>query len=472
MTSLTDSPDGSSPLAEAVAAQARVEQSEIDLAVATVGWAEVHRVSPDRPRGFIGGGLDPFDVAVMLAGPGAPGVSEYALVDYATAVGLSHDAGRRYVGDVLEIRHRLPRLWARLTSGGVRVWQARRVAQATLLLSREAAFYVDRQVNLVAGRIGPAQLDSLVARAIDLYEVGDAEDRRLDERDGRRLEIDCRSDLPGRPASTATVVGVLDVADARDVDAAVVRVAADLAACGSTASLDVRRAAALGELARRQTAFDLGGSPHGSVTEDGTIAAAVPRRTRVPARQVVLYVHLHADALVGRASAPRSADLGGAEPTLRRLARVEGAPAHVPVETIAGWCAASGTTVTVRPIIDTGATHVDDAYTPPQRMREQILLRDVTCVFPYCTRTARSGDLDHIEPWHEGGATSTHNLAALCRRHHRAKTHAGWRYRPRDPVTDPGAYVWSSPSGREYRRHADGTTTLVGAVSAPIPVEV
>lgn len=26
--------------------------------------------------------------------------------------------------------------------------------------------------------------------------------------------------------------------------------------------------------------------------------------------------------------------------------------------------------------------------------------------------------------------------------HHRLKTYAGWTYRPLDPVTDPGVYLW------------------------------
>jgi hypothetical protein len=34
----------------------------------------------------------------------------------------------------------------------------------------------------------------------------------------------------------------------------------------------------------------------------------------------------------------------------------------------------------------------------------------------------------------------------LCRHHHRAKTHGGWRYRRRLD----GSYRWTSPSGRTY----------------------
>jgi len=41
----------------------------------------------------------------------------------------------------------------------------------------------------------------------------------------------------------------------------------------------------------------------------------------------------------------------------------------------------------------------------------------------------------------------------LCRRHHRAKTHAGWTYTP----LERGCYVWSSPHGYQFLRDHHGT---------------
>ncbi len=85
-------------------------------------------------------------------------------------------------------------------------------------------------------------------------------------------------------------------------------------------------------------------------------------------------------------------------------------------------------------------------------MADLVRLRDRHCVFPGCRRGSRACDLDHIEPYvdpdHGGPPGQTHpeNLAPLCRRHHRAKTHTRWRYR-RLP---DAAYRWSSPTGRSY----------------------
>lgn len=80
------------------------------------------------------------------------------------------------------------------------------------------------------------------------------------------------------------------------------------------------------------------------------------------------------------------------------------------------------------------------------------MLRDGHCVFPGCGVSARVCDLDHIDPYvpiDQGGPPGqTHpgNVACLCRRHHRMKTHHGWHYRrARD-----GTYLWFDPHGLTY----------------------
>jgi len=60
------------------------------------------------------------------------------------------------------------------------------------------------------------------------------------------------------------------------------------------------------------------------------------------------------------------------------------------------------------------------SYQIPGRLRRFVQARDRRCVFPGCLRDARGCDLDHRQPW-PTGPTDSHNLQALCRRHHRAK---------------------------------------------------
>ena len=57
---------------------------------------------------------------------------------------------------------------------------------------------------------------------------------------------------------------------------------------------------------------------------------------------------------------------------------------------------------------------------------------------------------------HNPGPRTSDNLAALCRFHHRLKTHTAWRYR----VTGPGCFEWTSPHGHHYRRDPTGTTPI------------
>jgi hypothetical protein len=51
------------------------------------------------------------------------------------------------------------------------------------------------------------------------------------------------------------------------------------------------------------------------------------------------------------------------------------------------------------------------------------------------------------------GPTCSCNIAVLCRRHHRLKTHTPWRYQ----VIEPGTQLWTSPHGYQFLVDATGT---------------
>ena len=87
-----------------------------------------------------------------------------------------------------------------------------------------------------------------------------------------------------------------------------------------------------------------------------------------------------------------------------------------------------------------------EKYSPPQALVDFINARDKTCRFPGCTRAAELADIDHAIPWDEGGKTSRENLGVLCRRHHRLKTHGGWKI----SSNADGSCTWISPYGKEY----------------------
>ena len=155
------------------------------------------------------------------------------------------------IGEALELRHRLPRLWALTRREELPVWQARMIARDTTMLSKAAALFVDRQLAAVGGhRVGPAQLRRTIAAAIAEH-MPDLADRRASEAvERRKVEIDF--DRNGTNDAMVQVSAILSHPDGVDLEHAVREGAAALRAGGSTDSLNVRRATALGDIARHQ----------------------------------------------------------------------------------------------------------------------------------------------------------------------------------------------------------------------------
>jgi hypothetical protein len=393
-----------------------------------------------------------------IAGEGAPLVAEFCVAELGTTLGITTTAAKKLIGHALELRHRLPRLWAQVHAGQVPAWRARAVAETTIhsspALTREAAGFVDAQVAAVAGRIGSAQLDRLVAETIKRYDLATA-DPTKDPEDGY-LHVDPRHVTVDTDdvhyAGTLRIEAEVDIADALDLDRALAHHAATQKALGSELPLDARRAKALGDLARTQTALDLltGELDPDRVSAD---ADADPDEQTLPAARAVV-IHAHFDASF-------SGDTTVFSPT----GRMENGQRLVLLEQIQSWCADTRTEVTIKPVIDLNTELTARAYKIPADIREQVQLRDRTCVFPGCARPARRCDVDHIiaydhdadaEGRPQPGPTTTSNLACLCRFHHRLKTHSAWRY----TMTAPGVFEWTSPHGHRYRRDHTGTTAM------------
>ncbi|HEY7704193.1 MAG TPA: DUF222 domain-containing protein, partial [Acidimicrobiia bacterium] len=63
---------------------------------------------------------------------------------------------------------------------------------------------------------------------------------------------------------------------------------------------------------------------------------------------------------------------------------------------------------------------------PSTTQRQTVAAYNQHCVFPGCRMPAADSDLDHIQPWSEGGPTKHDNLTPLCRHDHQLKHH-GWK---------------------------------------------
>ena len=319
-----------------------------------------------------------------------------------------------------------------MQSGQVPAWRARTVAETTIhttpALTREAAAFVDAQVAAVAGRIGPAQLDRLVAETIKRYDLA-AADPATDPEDGY-LSVDPRHatlhDEDVHFAGTMRFEAELDIADALDLDHALTQKAAEQKALGSTESLDVRRAKALGDLARTQTALDLAW-PSERHRDDDLPAA----------REVVLHAHFDASTV-------------GEQTVFGPTGRMEEGQRLILLDQLTSWCGDSRTKITIKPVIDLNAHWPHPATTSPtgsaNRSSSGPHLR-VPVVHQTGPRL-RHRPRHRLRP-RRRKPKADHNPAydvrqprRLCRFHHRLKTHTAWRYR----VTGPGASSGPAPT--------------------------
>ena len=425
-------PDSGSPAAVLAFVQeqrAAAQRAEVLVLEGALLWAAMHPVSTSSTNGGSTGGWLFAEVAVPLGGEGTPLVAEFAPMELGAALGMSTDAARALMGASLELAHRLPRTWKQLKAGELPVWKARRLAELTLKLPPEGADFVDRQLAGTVGKVGWAMIERLVDHARVTFDPEGAERQRREAADRRRFDVHADA---ATFDGTVHVEGELDLADALDLDTAIRQGAEELAVLGCTEALDVRRSMAAGELARRQLALDLRAE-----AGRGGEAACVAKP-----RQVVIHVHLSHAAI--------SRDEGG-------VAHVEETRSIVSTEQVREWCTGDAQVV-IKPVIDLDAHHRTDAYAIPDRLAEQTRLTQPTCAFPWCERRATRCDCDHVVAHAAGGPTCSCNLAPLCRRHHRAKTHTGWRY----DKTDAATYLWRSPHGLHLVKDR-GTTALLSA---------
>jgi 5-methylcytosine-specific restriction endonuclease McrA len=482
------------PVLDAIlAAKRREDDAARELLIGVAEWADLHTTGalvpdlygtyshPDEEAlraaedAWVSRfGMPGADTMLELAGAGAPEVSDFAVTELSTALGRTRESGRLLVGDVVEAKHRLPKVWARLIAGQVTAWRVRRLAEATRGLSAEAVAFVDAQVAHVVHTTGPAVIHRLVLEAAARFDPESTEVTECDTRNSLCFDLDL--DTPATSVGSASAVsayGLLDRADAEDLEQAIRQLAHQMYLDGSTDDLAVRRARALGLLARGQEVLE---DTTPGATQDGRAARSAgderhrDRATdahtapgaKAPRRTVVLTVHLSDAALTGAPQVdPVTGKLG------LNLARLENHRQLLTADAVREWCGAPGTQVIVKPVIDLHDTVAVSSYEVPDRIAARVKLTRTTCAFPHCTRPAETADLDHtIEyvPTDRGsppGQTSTDNLAPLCRHDHRAKTHpspAGqpWRYRG----LSPGHWLWTSPLGKQYLVHPDGTSTL------------
>jgi hypothetical protein len=116
---------------------------------------------------------------------------------------------------------------------------------------------------------------------------------------------------------------------------------------------------------------------------------------------------------------------------------------RIPVQTARALAEDSILKVLVTKGIDVRAV-AHRGRTIPARIRTALEVRDKACVVPGCDRN-KGLEIDHYRvAFADDGPTTMDNLARLCRWHHYAKTHLGFRL-----SGEPGAWLWETPGDLE-----------------------
>jgi hypothetical protein len=397
-------------------------------------WAALHSGDPTIER----------DELIQLGGDGTPRVQSFCLGEIALARGTGVTATSNAMADVLDLVHRLPRLWGACLAGTAEIGVARRVAKLSRHLPADKVGLVDRAVARVIGRESGGRV--LAVAEAKIIEADPAlHDERVAAERRRRYVSSGRTDEFG----LRTVIARCEAGDAVWVEATVARVAEIIAPRYPDASADEVRSIAFGWLARPAELLELlleNRDPQDTLVPDESRATAFPADLLDALREVdltplapkaVLYVHVHEAAVNGAAG----------------VARVEGLG---PITLTAVQELLGRTDLTVRPVLDLSDRVRTTAYEHPESVKERVHLVTDGDYWPYATSTARSVDYDHPTPYDENGPpgqTGTHNSGPLGRRHHNYKTHGGYRSRQ----CGAGRYVWLTPHGLGFLVDHRGT---------------
>ena len=81
-----------------------------------------------------------------IGAPGTPALAAFSVEPFGAALGISTISAMNLISVAVELRHRLPRVWALMEALEVAAWKPKLVARLTGSLSAEAAAYVDAEL--------------------------------------------------------------------------------------------------------------------------------------------------------------------------------------------------------------------------------------------------------------------------------------------------------------------------------------
>jgi hypothetical protein len=482
---------------------AELKAAECQMLQLACAWADAHYLDSGRTE------YQPvIQRACAWGGEGTPEVSEYCAAELGALQGTGIMAARALIADALDLRYRLPRLWDRVLTGGVRAWQARKIAEQTRPLTWEACADVDHALSDFVDMMPWPRFAKMLSAAILQVDPTLAAERAERARSTQDVfSFDSEDGLK-------TIIAKAAAGDAIWFMATVNRIADILAAEGDTDPVGARRARAIGILAQPAEALRLLiEHQHDPDQQDDSAEPADPNATaeEKPACQPEpdLASEPGAASKPHPASEPEAAspetasepepgweseaevetdnhqslsmtvppefDAKGARPRVIlhfHLAEAALRTGHaivrpedgdlITLDQLVEFLGRSRCQVRIQPVLNPTAVAAVDSYEIPAQLRAAVRARQVADVFPFGTCLSQNMDLDHTEryvPTDNGGPpgqTRLGNLGPMARPGHRAVTHGGWtKHQP-----EPGYYIHRSPIGYVYLVTNQGTLAL------------
>lgn len=385
---------------------------------------------------------------------------EYAAAALAASLGLSTPAARSMAAAAASLRRRHPRLLASSVAGDGAMRVAGMLADELAHLDEENALRVESALVGAGVHRRSHQAARERCRAV-LRQMGlsrPVDPIAADQERGVWFEQHLDFD------SLCRMTAVLDAYDAAALKAVIDDRARQLwenSARGCTPRAGAARADALVDLVLENSQVTT------TINLTVPVNAAEPRADAD--REAVRRVHPANEA--GRPDRAVSEEVWGGAlcPGALTTAAVSaaGRPSSATPDAALGACSVPGVGVIPAHVVATLAAHVGtgftatfttqgervttlatttNAYRPTAGIAKLVRERDEVCRFPYCTASAAHADLDHVVPFDQGGPTTATNLQALCRHHHRAKTHGGFTV----TMTPGGDCTWTSPTGSQW----------------------
>ncbi len=331
--------------------------------------------------------------------------AQEAAVEVGTALQLTRRAADSEMLLALSLQHRLTQVHDMLESGTIDTRRAKTIDAATVHLPIATARNIVERIAEIAPELTTGQLRARIRKLCIETDPDDSKIRHDRAVTDRRLVMEPTFD------GTANLLGLdLPTADATRAANRINTIAKSLRRHGEARSMDQLRSDVFLDL--------LTGTNHYPIRGRGTV-----------------HVTVDLDTLTGLTEHP--GELAGYGPVISDIARQIAAESPD-----AEWRWTVTDTETGTPITN-GIT----SRRPTAQMRRNIETRDRACVFPGCRMPAVESDLDHRVAVADGGPTSEHNLAPLCKFHHILKHH-GWTIE----TLNNGAYQWTSPLGHTYTR--------------------